>query len=741
MIRLFAAPAFTGAQKIIAGFRLAPGITAALPIPAAETAPGGGNSIAGGFNDGSSGNGSSGGGGAPDDRPGVRRWARLQFWNQPSSLPLLLLLAAMATLFLFGNERTYFYRDGHHDGNSSKTLTLAENLSFRHGLLLFFYQFRDADGDRHYPEPYSRFPVGGFALVKLAILPFGDDAYRAKIYVGRMLMLALFSAAAALAYHSLARLISNRWDALTATLLAFSSWYLLYYSDMIFNEVTIDLFAVMLVFHGMVIFIQEGRFRQLLIKSGIALLLGWHVYAFLLPFVLFGLVREGMAARRSVASLSAWRQLQGYGAALRRSRYLILGAAALLFGIAILTFNLSNEYLALDGAVELRELPSVKSAVKRLGGNERYNARYAAYLSPGAFMSDQFYRIGNMLLPYAISPHEVKARYASLAYRDYPLVVFGALTFGCCLAVLVGLRRRRPELLPLLGTLTVAGFCWALPLRASVIDHDFESVFYIGIPLTAFALLLLFLRRMSPIRLAPAFAVAALALFAFSSAEMAGVGQSRDDIESEAEQMADYAAIRELVDDSGVVHMAVHPLAGDWGGASWAATYFLAGKSVSYAGANGFAGIEQRPGDYLLLPVRENGPALLTPENRHFFLYDWSHYTEQYREEDLGSPIIEANWNVYLTADRLVYVSEGCSDKDATFLLHLVPRNSADLAPDRKEHGYNNHDFDFQAGNGVHIGQSCVVERPLPDYDLSIIRTGQYISSGSTIWADDHELP
>ena len=707
-------------QKSIAPFLLTPGMAAPLAMQTAEPTANGGSSR--------------------DARPRDGWWARLQFWNQPSGLPLILLLVAMATLFLFGGDRTLFYRDGHHDGNSSKTLTLAENLSFRHGLLLFFYQFRDADGERHYPEPYSRFPVGGFALVKLAILPFGEDDFRAKIYVGRMLMLVLFSAAAALAYHSLARLIDNRWDALTATLLAFSSWYLLYYSDMIFNEVTIDLFAVMLVFHGMVIFIQEGRFRQLLVKSCLALLLGWHAYAFLLPFVVFGLGKELFAARRAVAALPAWGRWQGYAGTLRRSRYLMVGIVALIFGIAVLAFNFGNEYFALDGEVPLRELPSAQSAVKRLGGDERFNAGNASALMPGTFLAEQFYRIGNMMVPYSVSPYEIKERFASLTYRHYPVVVLGILALAACLAGLAWMRRRR-ELLLLLGTLTVSGFCWALPLRANVIDHDYESVFYIGIPLTAFAFLLLFLRSLSPIRLAPAFAVAAWALFIFSSAEMAGITQSREALGVERRQMADYAAIREQADDNATIYIQGHPLSSDWAGASWATTYLLAGKSIIYEGVNGGAGKEKQSGDYLLMPVREDGLALLTPENDHFFLYDLMYYAEQYREEDLGNPIIEETWKVYFSEDRLIYVSQTCSDKGAPFFLHLVPKNDGDVNLDRKEYGYNNLDFGFQIGGGVHIGQTCVIERPLPDYDIATIRTGQYVPEGGEIWKGEYVFP
>ncbi len=110
-------------------------------------------------------------------------------------------------------------------------------------------------------------------------------------------MLAFFAAAAVLAYLALSRLLGDRRIALAATLLAFSPYYLLHYGDMISAEENTNLFGIMLVFHGMVLCVQEGRFRQLLVKTAVALLLGWIVLALIAPFVLFGLGRELVSAR------------------------------------------------------------------------------------------------------------------------------------------------------------------------------------------------------------------------------------------------------------------------------------------------------------------------------------------------------------------------------------------------------------------------------------------------------------
>ena len=662
----------------------------------------------------------------------------------PAALPLVLLLLAMGALFLFGNDRAYFYRSGHHDWNSSRALAMAESLSIRHNLLGFHYLSRNAVGERYYSRNsvYHRFPLGGFALIKLAILPYGEGAFRAKIYAGRMLMLLLFSASAALAYLSLARIVGSRWDALAATLLAFSSYYMLYYSDMIFNEVSIDFFAVMLVLHAMVIFVQEGRFRQLLIKCCLALLLGWHIYAFLLPFIFLGLASELVKSHQIFfcrAPVSAVKRLGGYTVTVLRSRYLVLGAVTLLFGIAVLTFNFANEYLALDGAIPASDLPSIRSALRRLGQNENFNARIAHLMEPKVFVADQFYRIANMTLPYALNPYEIKDRFSNFEYRDYPNFAIGALALGICLAGLVAIRRRG-QTLQLLATLTIAGFCWAVPLRANVYRHDYESVFYIGIPLTAFVLILICLRRLSRIRIAPFFAVSALVVFVFSAADMADVGQNAAVITAESEELADYTTIRELVDDDATIWIQSRPWIDRNSGAPWDQPYFLTGKTLNYEDTEQYMPKVKQVGDYLLLNTRQDNSALLTPENRRVFLYDWELYAAYHNDTNLGKQIIGGDWRVYLGKGSLTYVSPECINLDEQFYLHIFPQNTADLPVDQRGRSYDNLVFAFEPVGVIRGDGSCVIEHPLPGYEIAALRTGQYSAKGQ-IWEGEYRRP
>ncbi len=78
--------------------------------------------------------------------------------RRPQAIPFLLLLAALSTVFLFGNDRGHFYRSGHHNFLSSHGMTLAANLSPAHNFLMFEHQTMRPDGTLSY-APYNRFPL------------------------------------------------------------------------------------------------------------------------------------------------------------------------------------------------------------------------------------------------------------------------------------------------------------------------------------------------------------------------------------------------------------------------------------------------------------------------------------------------------------------------------------------------------------------------------------------------------
>ena len=582
------------------------------------------------------------------------------------ALPLLLLLLALSTVFLFGNDRERFYRPGHHDTVSANHLVVAANLSLEHNLLGFEYQTLDKDGASSY-LPYNRFPLGGYALIKLAILPFGND-FSAQIYAARMVFLLFFAASAALAYLSFCRLTTDRWIALTATLLAFSSYYLLYYNDMIATENGLSLFGVLLTFHGMVLFVQEGRFRQLLIKACAALLLGWHVYALLLPFIVLGLLRELNRARRLSTPRSLAGRIKHCAAALLSSRHLKLGVITLLFGMAVLSFNLGNEYRALAGAVPLTELPTVKSMTYRFGADDAINEQYAEHLEWGNFLQNQFYRIARATLPFYVSPFDNPGIPGIYEDKDYRGVIIGALASGVAVIGLLFFRQKM-----LLATLVTAGFCWALPMRHNTFIHDYESVFYIGVPLVCFSMGLLCMHRLFGGRLLVGLSAAALLVFVLSSFQMGRVGHDPQASEYQEAVTADLEHIRTIVEAGQSVLV---PVPYGWFAGGGAVNYYFSGRMIGRQWSDRYDFFVLRRYDFFVSRQRFPVPPLLTPDNRQFFLYRQRGYSAQIDEMIRKSELVirrDGYFDVYRSGNSLIYVENQGKDRAAQFIRQDIP--------------------------------------------------------------------
>ena len=425
----------------------------------------------------------------------TRRRAPLAQWA-----PFAILLAAMLAWLAMGLDRDYFYRPQAHSSQSAETLAMADNLSPSRAFLIFRRAYLRADGETGY-EVYSRFPLGGYALVKLAMMPFESDL-AAKILAARALTLAMFGGAAALFYLALARLLANRWAALGAVALAFSGHHLLYYSDMIDTERTMGVFGIALAFHGMAVFVREGRVRQLALKAGAAVLLDWQALALLLPFAVFGAAGEALRAARAqaangeragkgariawakaraadffsptaisaiattaraavffsptaisaiaataraavffsptaISAIAATARAAVLGAA--RARQVMVAAIALAVAVAALAFNLANEYAALGGETPISEIPTVRSAAIRLSGEVDGGFSWAR------FLRTELHRAGaahmSLALPgYGDGLVRMGGRWDGL------IIAAGAAALAACAAAVFWARKRAPLL-------------------------------------------------------------------------------------------------------------------------------------------------------------------------------------------------------------------------------------------------------------------------------------------------------
>lgn len=92
-------------------------------------------------------------------------------------------------------------------------------------------------------------------------------------------------------------------------------------------------------------------------------------------------------------------------------------------------------------------------------------------------------------------------------------------------------------------------------------------------------------------------------------------------------------------------------------------------------------------------------------------------------------PRVRSDFDVSLHDGGLTFVKEPCTraDVEAGFYLHVVPVDNASLPYWRQEHRFDNLDFRFSNFGGV-FDDKCLAVVPLPAYEMSSIRTGQYTS-------------
>ena len=535
--------------------------------------------------------------------------------------PLILLVLALSTVFLFSNDRAHFYRSGHHNYVSSEHLANAVNFSSKHNFLGFTRQIILSDGNSWY-DAHNRFPPGGYALIKLTTLPF--ESLSAQIYAARVLMLMFFVGTGVMAFRVMCRLSSDKWVALTATLVSFSSYYFLYYNDMISNEVAIDLFVVLVIFHSMVIFAQEGRFWQLVTKSCFALLFGWHVYGLLVAFIILGMAREAFIAGKTIqenglkmaVSKRVLTMVSSGVIKVVTSRYMMLGCITLVWGVMILAYNMSREYFALNATddIPLNSLPSFRSMVNRTGLDKLPLSDEAVPRTWFTFLRQQLGRIGVLATPFSFQK-------LFLTFSRDISIWISSLYTGIVLALcVVGASLVRYKML--VATLIMTGFCWAIPMRNNTEWHEYEAVFYYGIPLVFFTLVVQLIQRLSNKWLWLLVTVA-LANFIISAFQMSRISSGSEAVEFNKAISADFDAIRTITQGNNVLVPIVDKdsLHIEFVGVRHGLDYYLSGSGIILGKAPLIEGV--RSPRYIIRRAKlDEISGLLTPENRLMFLYD-----------------------------------------------------------------------------------------------------------------------
>ena len=647
----------------------------------------------------------------------VPGWLRAR---RGAAAPAVLLSAALAGVFLVGLARARSERPLVGDGASAAVLARAANLSREYDFALFTRLAPGAEGEvRRVGSPGV--PLGGPALFGVALAAAGRDL-RAQVTAARGLALSLLLGAALLAYRSLRKLSENRWLAVGATLGALSLLLAIGPGPATVAGAA-EAFGALLLFHGLVVFVREGRFRQLVVSAGAALLLTFSAYALLAAFLGLWLglqLREGRARRGA-----------GNGAGGTAGGPAPAGGAR---GIPVPAFGRRGAGLALAGLLFGAALVGIEAA--NAAAAFPGDSGPAAALPPGA-AAIGVETIGVETIGAETTGAESVGREGSAATGDSgPLGGYAGL-----LLALVGVggalvSRHRLCLFPLA---VWGASSLALPFGGG------EGASPFGVWLGLSVLALLGLRRLAGERALPVAAgVAAVAAFAalVGGARPAGAGygaggtapevRGREEIEDRV--VGDFEEIRRVLR-----------------GRPEAKSVFLAGPALDRVRVSGrdaadwylagtiFTTDEGRRGQaaFVIEAGRRSERGLLTPGNRELFL----HHREALDGElarrigEAGPPRAVGDFAVHLHESRqgsrrellLLYVRDECraEDLEPQVILHLDPVEKERLPPHRRQWGFDNLSFRFR-DHAWSLGEPCVAAARLPDYPVRRIVTGQF---------------
>ena len=500
----------------------------------------------------------------------------------------VILLAALA-VSLVSATRTRAFLPGHHGYLSSMGLAMGKNLGWEHHFLLITRRWIDAEG-KSGVDPHNRFPILSYVLIGGTEFGCGNDP-TCEMWRGRILMLLFCWGALVLSTLLLLELSGDPLIAVSAALLSFSSYFLQYYNDMIFNDVP-AVFGFILVLLGIARLEVKGSSRLLTVGMLLAIALGWQSYAPLVTWWMFQAVRS-----LKTGGLRAGVQ------EMLRHRATKTMAMAVAWGCLLLAFNVFNERAALK--VPVGELPSVRSIQFRLGmmgGSEAF-PDYQELVWRN-FLNKQARRMMKATIPTR-PLHGIINRWSETGNPAVQLLLGLAglaMLAGAGFSawrLLDGMKRQRLACLVVL----LSGLLWCLSMRHFTAFHDFQAMFYVGFALIVY---LAILSRLDG-KAIGWIAVGSLAVYAFSAADLNRV-KTEEGRGFEA-RTTDFAAIRKVTGENRRIQVGLTE--SEFEAEFVPFRFYMAGNIYS----------DPTHAEFVITRHRTLASPTLTPDNHEYFLY------------------------------------------------------------------------------------------------------------------------
>ncbi len=391
---------------------------------------------------------------------------KIDFIN--SKKTILILFIIVGSIVFISQNNNISFQTGHHGFLSSHGMAISKNISFEHNLLMFNYM--SIEDNKIYYKAYNRFPITIFLIIKLAISIFPNDL-AVEILIARYIILIFYLASIIITYKTLNILINSRILSFSVTLLVFSSYYLQYYNDMIFNDYP-ALFGLLLTFNGIVVYNKDrDRYKQLLIKSIIAVLLGWQVYSLLFTYAFYCFIKNFILDKKVN---------RVYIKRLVFNNYTKLLFCTIIVGFLILLFQILNEVNVTKN--DLLKTPTIVSMQNRLGLNKKFEYKYYKYINHKQTLKIQTSRVIGMVSPF------YKNKLFSKIYVIIISIIFiySLLKYG----------KQYYQLFELLLLLVIAGILWGFGMNNFTNFHEFQAIYYIGIPIIIYSSIAILIKEL-----------------------------------------------------------------------------------------------------------------------------------------------------------------------------------------------------------------------------------------------------
>ncbi|MBI5056282.1 MAG: hypothetical protein HZB61_06695 [Nitrospirae bacterium] len=388
------------------------------------------------------------------------------FAKKYSVLFLLLFFFAVACIFLLQNHTNGFNTE-HHGFTSSRGAVLSKSLMVDNKHLVMLLAKQMLDNGEIYYHPYNRFPVFPFLVTGVAMQAF-EPNLAMQIYVARQVMNLFIIGALILCFLLTDAILKDKYLSLTTTFFIFSSYYILYYNDMIFND-TPSIFGFVLALF-LVVKEYTGNLRRsrIILLSLISISVGWQPYAVFIAWLLVDVFNQIRS-----------RKVKDIVRTIINRPSFIAFASSVAVGVLILGAQFINEWSVRGGSMQ--EVPSMLSMRGRLGLRTD-----GVKFEWGIFWLKQAYHIFNMIVPFSgILTGIVTLKQSIFGWISG--VSFVIVSGVLCIYGLVKFRQKIN--LTILYIFVLSGFCWAVPMRHFTAYHDYQSPFYIGLSIMFYIVL------------------------------------------------------------------------------------------------------------------------------------------------------------------------------------------------------------------------------------------------------------